>query len=87
MWGVLGIALCFGRFLRLWPALPRVGRITSDVGRGMSVTQFMLGTCPMFCITLEWGHTTSKIWVEPNNRDDTIRQNMVLPARVKFLSR
>ena len=29
-----------GRFLMLWPDLPRVGRITSDLVTGTSVTDF-----------------------------------------------
>jgi len=28
-------------FLMLWPAFPRVGRVTSDVVRGLSVMQFL----------------------------------------------
>ena len=35
----LGIALrTMGRFLMLWPDISRMGRVTSDVVRGMSVT-------------------------------------------------
>ena len=37
--GTLGIALRTRRFF-LWPAFPRVGRVTSDLVRGMSVTDF-----------------------------------------------
>ena len=36
----LGIARRWDVFFDVWPALPRVGRITLDVVRGMSVTDF-----------------------------------------------
>ena len=40
-----------GRFVfMLWPALPRMGRKTSDVITGMSVTQFIgMGTYLGYC--------------------------------------
>ena len=40
-----------GRFLMLWPALPRVVRITSDVVRGMRVRGLNWG----------WAHSKTKM--------------------------
>ena len=38
----LSLALrTMGRFLTIWPDISRMGRITSDVVRGVGVTQFI----------------------------------------------